>query len=54
MEIGLMKRREAARSNRTAGLYANITPSDRIINLIQNLPKVFSDHLCRWSGICFM
>ncbi|RKY18094.1 MAG: sugar kinase [Planctomycetota bacterium] len=44
----------AARSNRTAGLYANITPSDRIISLIHNLPKVFGDHLCRWSGICFM
>jgi len=44
----------AARANRTAGLYAKVTPASRVIEVIRKLPDVFKKHLCEWSGVCII
>jgi NAD(P)H-hydrate repair Nnr-like enzyme with NAD(P)H-hydrate dehydratase domain len=42
----------AARSNRQAGRYLQVTPATRVSQLIGALPMVFEDNLCQWSGVC--
>ena len=42
----------AARTNRTAGELAAVTPASRVPELIAGFPEVFRAHLCAWSGIC--
>jgi NAD(P)H-hydrate repair Nnr-like enzyme with NAD(P)H-hydrate dehydratase domain len=44
----------AARANRMAGKFAGATPATRVRQIIGQLPAVFKEHLCQWSGICFM
>jgi len=43
----------ATRANRMAGKYAQATPATRIHEITSQLPAVFKDHLCEWSGICY-
>lgn len=42
----------AARANRMAGEYAQVTPATRIGEVVAQFPAVFSDNLCRWGGVC--
>jgi NAD(P)H-hydrate repair Nnr-like enzyme with NAD(P)H-hydrate dehydratase domain len=44
----------AARANRMAGKYANVTPATRVSKVIAQLPSVFKDYLCQWSNVCYM
>ena len=44
----------AARANRMAGKYAQATPATRIQQIISQLPAVFRDYLCEWSGVCMV
>jgi NAD(P)H-hydrate repair Nnr-like enzyme with NAD(P)H-hydrate dehydratase domain len=44
----------AARANRMAGKYARVTPATRVRHVVAQFPAVFKDHLCQWSGVCFM
>lgn len=43
----------AARANRMAGKYVQVTPATRVSQIISQLPAVFSDYLCEWSGVCY-
>lgn len=43
----------AARANRMAGKYANVTPATRVSRVIAQFPSVFKDHLCQWSNVCY-
>ena len=42
----------AARANRKAGEYAGVGPDAGVWKIIEQIPAVFRDHLCAWSGIC--
>ena len=42
----------AARTNRTAGELAGVTPASRVWEIIARFPAVFKENLCQWSGIC--
>ena len=42
----------AAKANRMAGKYAEVTPATRVSHIIQRFPEVFKDYLCQWSGVC--
>jgi NAD(P)H-hydrate repair Nnr-like enzyme with NAD(P)H-hydrate dehydratase domain len=42
----------AARTNRMAGKYAQVTPATKVCQVIRYFPSVFKDHLCQWSSIC--
>jgi len=44
----------AARTNRMAGKYAAVTPATRVSEVIAQFPAVFRDHLCEWSGVCYV
>jgi len=44
----------AARTNRMAGKYALATPATRVRQIIDQFPTVFKEHLCQWSGVCYM
>lgn len=44
----------AARANRVAGQYARPTPATPVAKIVEQLPTVFSEHLCRWSGACLI
>jgi len=44
----------AARANRMAGKYAQATPATRIPEIISQLPTVFEEYLCEWSGVCMV
>ena len=44
----------AAKSNRMAGLFAQANPSTRVWQIISQLPAVFKERLCQWSGVCYM
>jgi NAD(P)H-hydrate repair Nnr-like enzyme with NAD(P)H-hydrate dehydratase domain len=44
----------AARANRMAGKYVQATPATRIPQIISQLPAVFRDYLCEWSGVCMV
>jgi NAD(P)H-hydrate repair Nnr-like enzyme with NAD(P)H-hydrate dehydratase domain len=43
----------AARANRMAGKYANLTPATKVREVITQFPSVFKDYLCEWSGVCY-
>ncbi len=42
----------AAKANRVAGQMAAVNPAARIGRVIEQLPEVFKEHLCEWSGVC--
>jgi len=42
----------AARANRMAGSFAQVTPATRVSRVIAHLPAVFTKYLCQWSGVC--
>jgi len=42
----------AARANRMAGYLAQVTPATRVGRVIAQLPAVFKQYLCQWSGVC--
>jgi hypothetical protein len=42
----------AARANRMAGKMAAATPATRVSRVIAQLPAVFKEYLCEWSGVC--
>ena len=42
----------SAMANRTAGVYAKVTPASPIADLIAVLPKVLQENLCAWSNVC--
>jgi len=42
----------AARANRMAGKFAEVTPATRAGCVIDQLPAVFAKYLCEWSGVC--
>ena len=44
----------AARANRMAGKYAEVTPATKVREVVAHLPSVFEDHLCEWSGVCYV
>lgn len=44
----------AARANRMAGKFARATPATRVRQIIDQFPAVFKEHLCQWSGVCYM
>jgi len=44
----------AARANRTAGKFARATPATRVMQITDQFPAVFKEHLCQWSGVCYM
>jgi hypothetical protein len=41
----------AAKTNRTAGKYAQPTPATSVKHIIDQFPAVFKENLCQWSGI---
>jgi NAD(P)H-hydrate repair Nnr-like enzyme with NAD(P)H-hydrate dehydratase domain len=43
----------AARTNRMAGKYARLNPATRVYQIIEQFPRVFKDHLCNWSNVCY-
>jgi len=44
----------AARANRVAGMYARATPATRVSQIIDQFPVIFKEHLCQWSGVCYI
>jgi NAD(P)H-hydrate repair Nnr-like enzyme with NAD(P)H-hydrate dehydratase domain len=44
----------AAQANRMAGRYAQVTPATKSREIIARFPDVFKDHLCQWSGVCYI
>ena len=44
----------AAKANRRAGEIAQATPATRARQIIEQFPAVFKEHLCQWSGVCYM
>ncbi|AKX94222.1 NAD(P)H-hydrate dehydratase [Neomoorella thermoacetica] len=42
----------SAKANRAAGQRANPTPATSVAEIIDQLPGVFRENLCSWSGIC--
>ncbi len=44
----------AARANRMAGKYANVTPATKVREVITQFSSVFKDYLCEWSGVCYV
>ncbi len=43
----------AARSNRMAGKFAQVTPATRVRQVIEQFQSVFREYLCQWTGICY-
>ena len=44
----------AARANRMAGQYAQVTPATKVRQVIAQFPSVFKDYLCQWSNVCYV
>ena len=44
----------AAKVNRMAGKFAQATPATKVRQIIDQFPAVFKEHLCQWSGVCYM
>lgn len=42
----------AARANRMAGKFAEVTPATRVRQVIARFPDVFREYLCQWSSVC--
>jgi hypothetical protein len=43
----------AARANRMAGKFAEPAPATGMLEIIRQLPVVYKQHLCQWSGVCY-
>jgi len=43
----------AAKTNRMAGKFANVTPAAGVRQIIGQFPSVFREYLCYWSGVCY-
>jgi NAD(P)H-hydrate repair Nnr-like enzyme with NAD(P)H-hydrate dehydratase domain len=43
----------AARSNRTAGKFAEATPATRVRQVTSQFQAVFKEYLCQWSEVCY-
>ena len=43
----------AARANRMAGEFAQVTPATRVGQIIEKFPAVMKEYLCSWSGVCY-
>ncbi len=41
----------AARANRMAGQFAGVTPATGVREVVAQLPAVFKEYLCQWSGV---
>jgi len=44
----------AAKANRMAGRFAQPTPATKVSQIIDQLPVVFKEYLCQWSGVCYI
>lgn len=44
----------AAKANRVAGKFAQVTPATKVGQIINRFPAVFKQCLCEWSGACFI
>ena len=44
----------ACRTNRTAGKLANPTPATKVMEIIDQFPRVAKEYYCSWSGVCYM
>lgn len=44
----------AAKANRMAGKFAKATPGTKVWQIISQLPVVFKEYLCEWSGVCYV
>jgi len=44
----------AARANRMAGKLAQATPATKVKQIVDQFPAVFKEHLCQWSGVCYL
>jgi hypothetical protein len=44
----------AAKANRMAGQYAQVTPATRVRQVIAQFSSVFKDYLCQWSNVCLI
>ena len=44
----------AARANRMAGKFAQVTPATKVWQIISQFPAVFKEYLCEWSGVCYV
>jgi len=44
----------AAKANRMAGKFAQATPATKVRQIINHFPAVFEEHLCQWSGVCYI
>jgi len=44
----------AAKANRMAGKYAQVTPATRVRQVIAQFSSVFKDYLCQWSNACLI
>lgn len=44
----------AARANRMAGQFAEVTPATRVGQVVAQLPAVFKEYLCQWSGVRYV
>jgi len=44
----------AAKANRMAGRFARATPATKVRQIIDQFPSVFKEHLCQWSGVCYL
>ncbi len=42
----------AAKANRMAGQFAKASPATKISQIVEQLPAVFAEYLCIWSGVC--
>jgi len=44
----------AAKANRMAGKFAQVTPATKAREIVKYFPAVFKKHLCQWSEVCYM
>ncbi len=42
----------AAKANRMAGQFADASPATKISQVVEQLPAVYAEYLCSWSGVC--
>lgn len=44
----------AAKANRVAGQFAGANPATKVWQIIDQFPAVYREHLCQWSGVCYI
>jgi len=44
----------AAKANRMAGKFAQPTPATKVAQIVDQLPVVFKEYLCKWSEVCYI